>query len=103
MELCANNDGFKYFPMNTKYVDGSRESVADSHCFRDGIIARSAEDYFFVAEAYIRQGNYSEAAANFNPAKHYLRPLPQAYLNTLQRDGKPLTADEKKAMQNPGY
>lgn len=241
MELAGNNQAFKYFPMNTKYIDGSRQSIADSHCFRDGIIARSAEDYFFVAEAYIRQGNYAEAAKylqeirdraawkagedrgkhvdggqawdgktgaqvegvssycdrssyyesnniapgsldheaaslkvtgdisvaanlpapdqeivkklgysapkdvalcfllneksremslelvrwvdlartktlearvkafnreaapNFNPNKHYLRPLPQAYLNTLQRDGKPLTDDEKKAMQNPGY
>ena len=61
MELTLNNSGFKYFPMNTKYVDGSRASIADSHCFRDGILARSAEDYFFLAEAYIRQGKYSDA------------------------------------------
>ena len=240
MELTANNDGFKYFPMNTKYVDGSRESIADSHCFRDGIIARSAEDYFFVAEAYLRQGKYDKATEWLNkiraraawktgedrgehvdggqawdgktgaevegissyvprnsyyqsnnlpvksldaqassleltktiekienlPAedqaivkklgltsekdvalcfllneksremslelvrwvdlartktlisrvkafnregaknitdKHYLRPIPQSYINTLQRDGKPLTTEEKQAMQNPGY
>ena len=241
MELTANNDGFKYFPMNTKYVDGSRESIADSHCFRDGIIARSAEDYFFIAEAYIRKGEYAkateylqvirdraawkadedreehrdggqswkgsigaqapgitsycprssyyesnnielgsldseasslklagpinvkanlpapdqeiadklgvtgdkdvalcfllneksremscelvrwvdlartktlesrikafnrEAAVNFNASKHYLRPIPQAYLNVLQRDGKALTDAEKHEIQNPGY
>ena len=240
MELTGNNVGFKYFPMNTKYVDGSRESIADSHCFRDGIIARSAEDYFFIAEAYLRQGNYDKATEWLNkvraraawkagedrgehvdggqawngkagaevegissyvprnsyyqsnnlpvksldgqasslelknsinkienlPAedqaivtklgltsekdvalcfllneksremslelvrwvdlartktliprvkafnregaaniteKHYLRPIPQSYINTLQRDGKPLTTEEKKAMQNPGY
>lgn len=61
MEQTANNSGNKYFPMNTKYTDGSRESVGDSHSFRDGIIARSAEDYFFLAEAYLRQGNYTKA------------------------------------------
>lgn len=66
MEQFINNSGFKYFPMNTKYVDGSRESIGDSHCFRDGIIARSAEDYFFIAEAYIRQGKYPEATAKLN-------------------------------------
>ena len=241
MEYAGNNDTFLHFPMNTKYVDGSRESIADSHCFRDGIIARSAEDYFFIAEAYIRKGDYTkateylqvirdrgawkagedreehrdggqswdgssgaqaagissycprssyyesnnlplgslnaeasslkldgpinvlanlpapdqeianklgvssekdvalcfllneksremslelvrwvdlartktlearikafnkEAAVNFNPAKHYLRPIPQAYLNVLQREGRSLTDSEKKEIQNPGY
>ncbi len=240
MDKVANNDGRKYFPMNTKYVDGSRESIADSHSFRDGIIARSAEDYFFLAEAQLRKGDYAAATATLNkiraragwkagedreehvdgggswdgktgaqaygvssycnrssyyesnnlplgslngeatdirikgsienladlPAedqwivnklgyttpkdialcfllneksremscelvrwvdlartktllararafneeaaqnieeKHYLRPIPQQFLNTLQKDGRALTADEKQAMQNPGY
>ena len=240
MDKTANNDGFKYFPMNTKYVDGSRQSIADSHCFRDGIIARSAEDYFFLAEAQLRKGDYAAATATlniirdraawkagedreehrdggqswdgktgaqadgvssycnrssyyesnnlpigslnanasdlkiegsienladlpaedqwivrklgytapkdialcfllneksremslelvrwvdlartktlvdrakaFNPEaakniqeRHYLRPIPQQFLNTLQKDGRALTADEKQAMQNPGY
>jgi len=240
MDQVANNDGRKYFPMNTKYVDGSRESVGDSHCFRDGIIARSAEDYFFLAEAQLRKGDYAAATATLNivraraawkagedrgehrdggqswdgstgaqapgvssycnrnsyyesnnlpagslnaqasdlqikgtinnvadlPAedqwivkklgvsgdkdvalcfllneksremslelvrwvdlartktlisrakafnleaseniqeRHYLRPIPQQFLNTLQKDGRALTADEKQAMQNPGY
>ncbi len=239
MDKVANNDGRKYFPMNTKYVDGSRESIGDSHSFRDGIIARSAEDYFFLAEAQLRKGDYAAATATLNkireraawkagedreehvdgggswdgktgaqadgvssycnrssyyesnnlslgslngeatdiqikgsienladlPAedqwivnklgyttpkdialcfllneksremscelvrwvdlartktllararafneeaaqnieeKHYLRPIPQQFLNTLQKDGRALTADEKQAMQNPG-
>ena len=66
MELPGNNGNFWYFPMNTKYNDGSRNSIADSHCFRDGIIARSAEDYFLLAEAYIRQGKYGDATNTLN-------------------------------------
>ncbi len=40
---------------------------------------------------------------NFNPNKHYYRPLPQNYLDNITVDGKFLTADQKAAMQNPGY
>jgi hypothetical protein len=36
--------------------------------------------------------------------KHYLRPLPQTFLDNIYTiDGHTLTADEKAAMQNPGY
>ena len=66
MDKTANNVGFKYFSMNTKYVDGSRESIADSHCFRDGIIARSVEDYFLKAEAQLRQADYAGATTTLN-------------------------------------
>lgn len=66
MEQVANNDANLHFAMNTKYVDGSRESIGDSHCFRDGIIARSAEDYFMEAEAYLRKGNYTKATELLN-------------------------------------
>jgi len=34
---------------------------------------------------------------------HYLRPIPQRYLDAIWLDGKPLTPQQKKEMQNPGY
>ena len=39
-----------------------------------------------------------------NLHKHELRPIPQAFINTLQHeDGSNLNDSEKAAWQNPGY
>lgn len=43
-----------------------------------------------------------DAAPNISE-RHTLRPIPQTYLDAIQKDGHALTADEKKAEQNPGY
>ncbi|AOW10842.1 RagB/SusD family nutrient uptake outer membrane protein [Flavobacterium gilvum] len=43
-----------------------------------------------------------DAALNIQPY-HNLRPIPQTFLDGVYGSGKPLTADEKQAMQNPGY
>ncbi|MDE6548049.1 MAG: RagB/SusD family nutrient uptake outer membrane protein, partial [Muribaculaceae bacterium] len=40
----------------------------------------------------------------FDPSKHYVRPIPQAFIDMLQHDdGTNLTEAEKAAWQNPGY
>ncbi len=40
----------------------------------------------------------------FDPNKHYVRPIPQAFIDMLQHeDGTNLTDAEKAAWQNPGY
>lgn len=40
----------------------------------------------------------------FDPSKHYVRPIPQAFIDNLQNaDGTNLSDADKKAWQNPGY
>lgn len=46
---------------------------------------------------------YNPDAAPNIAERHYLRPIPQTYLDAIQKDGRALTAEEKKAQQNPGY
>ncbi|TDW44651.1 putative outer membrane starch-binding protein [Flavobacterium sp. 270] len=43
-----------------------------------------------------------EAAANIQEF-HNLRPIPQTFLDGIYSNGRPLTPDEKAAMQNTGY
>ena len=42
------------------------------------------------------------AAPNVQPY-HKLRPIPQAHIERVFQDGEPLDAEERAAIQNPGY
>lgn len=44
-----------------------------------------------------------QEGSDFKAAKHYLRPIPQAYLDAITSNGNALTSEEKAAMQNPGW
>lgn len=56
----------KRFVALSKYRDGNRDAIASQFGTRDGIIARSAEDVLFIAEAYARQGNWGECIKYIN-------------------------------------
>ena len=55
--------------------------------------------------AYNQDAIYEKAQTSNGGLRdhHYLRPIPGRYLDAIWRDGKPLTSEEKKVMQNPGY
>lgn len=50
----------------SKFMDGSRNTVASQFGQRDGILARLAETYLIAAEAYGRLGNYAAALPYIN-------------------------------------
>ena len=43
------------------------------------------------------------AVAKPQASKDYLRPIPQTFLETIKTSGKPLSAEERTAYQNPGW
>ena len=47
--------------------------------------------------------NEKNKSGNGLQEHHYLRPIPQRYLDAIWKDGHALTSEEKKALQNPGY
>ncbi|MFV0521796.1 MAG: RagB/SusD family nutrient uptake outer membrane protein [Mangrovibacterium sp.] len=57
---------FRKFAGLSKYRDGSRRTYNEEKGARDFILARSAEDYLMVAEAYIRKGEVENAIPYFN-------------------------------------
>ena len=65
--MNPNKDG--QFPMLSKYLDGDVNAYNLANGFRDQVIARSAEDYFFKAEALIRQGKINEGIAVLKPLR----------------------------------
>lgn len=75
-ELCG--EGYRWEDLaRTKTLD------ARWHAFNDGV---------------------SRGMGEFDPAKHYYRPIPQSFLDGITNEsGAALSAEEKSAMQNPGY
>lgn len=62
-----DSDAFQHrFASLSKYIDGSREAVADVIGYRDGILARLGDTYLTAAEICIRQEQYDKALTYIN-------------------------------------
>src|SRR5215210_2640130 len=60
------------------------------------------EDLVRTETLYDRSKLYNKDATSIQPY-HNLRPIPQIQIDLTTLGGKPMTSDEKKAYQNPGY
>lgn len=95
-ELGATSEADKFlvFILNER----TRELMGENHRWPDLARTKQLEKRWRL----FNDGSLI-TAQSFDPKKHYLRPLPQNFLDAITKDGKSLTNEEKQAMQNPGY
>jgi hypothetical protein len=87
--VTATEDRFIHFILNER----TRELMGELNRW---------EDLVRTETVLTRAPLHNPDAANIKPF-HKLRPVPQQHIERVFRDGKPLTADERQAEQNPGY
>lgn len=90
----SDADKFLVFIMNER----SRELMGELIRWPDLARSKQLEKRFKA----FNDGSLITGSA-FSADKHYLRPIPQSFLDAITKNGQALTADEKQAMQNPGW
>ncbi len=89
-------DRFIHFMLNER----TREMTGELNRWSD---LQRTETFYVRTKAFNKFPNSTVSdATNLHPY-HQLRPIPQSWLDAIHKDGRPLTADEKKAMQNTGF
>ncbi len=77
----------------------TRELIGESQRWEDLARTRTLD-----ARWHAFNDGISRGIGDFNPNKHYYRPIPQSFLDGITKEnGSTLTNEEKQAMQNPGY
>ncbi len=85
----SNQEKFLVFMLNER----SRELMGELMRWED--LSRT--------KTLVKRAQIFSNEANPLENKHYLRPIPQGFLDAIQTNGRPLDGAEKQAMQNPGY
>lgn len=89
----------------TRWMDLARtETLEKRLVFNDQAYGTELTD-ITGSKSNINGTKYGASAngGSFKASQHYYRPIPQTFLDNITKDGKPLTPEEKAAMQNPGY
>ena len=77
----------------------TRELCGETYRWEDLARTKTLESRWKAFNDGFVRGN-----TTFNASTHYYRPIPQSFLdNITDQNGLALTADQKAAMQNPGY
>lgn len=77
----------------------TRELIGESQRWEDLVRTRTLD-----ARWHAFNDGSTLGIGNFDPAKHYYRPIPQSFLDGITDEkGQALSDEAKQAMQNPGY
>lgn len=87
---------FIHFMLNER----TREMTGELNRWID---LQRTETFYIRTKAFNKFPNAKESDASNLQPYHSLRPIPQSWLDAIRKNGRPLTVDEKKVMQNAGF
>lgn len=91
----SNEDKMMCFLLNER----TRELVGELHRWEDLMRTKQLDIRWHTFNDGVSRG-----LGDFDPDKHYRRPIPQSFLDGITNSsGGTLSDEEKSAMQNPGY